>query len=500
MLTYEDYLFGTLAENFGIICAKIRERLFNMSETIDTFSKDAWERAKKIYLSTLPTEDERGQVERHFSMITSVTVENNVFTVYTSNNFAAELLRDSYESKLKNCLGLAGVPEPVTIDFKFDVSSRPAIIVPKMPEHPQRTFGENKSAGFFVSTMPLNDEYTFDEFVVGPSNSYVYAAAKGVTQEPGKKGYNPLFIHGGTGLGKTHIMQAIGNEIKKKNPMAAVCYLTAERFMNEYVNALTSHELQQFRDRYRKIDVMLVDDIQFMSQGKQFQEEFFNTFNALHQEGKQIVMTSDVAPKDLPRIESRLISRFEWGMVQEIELPSYETRLAILKKKSETMRPAIPDETLKFIAQNIKTHVRAMEGALAKVNVMMQMNPSTIMTSQMLSHLLKDFIEKEQTQKKLTVGEIQKAVAQKYYVTLDQIVSPERTATLVTPRQLAMYIAKKFTNKSLPEIAKNFGKSHATIIHGVKTINKRLDVEPELRENLISIISSLGLTMEDKVD
>ena len=471
-----------------------------MSEIIDTISKNAWDRAKTIYLSTLSGIEEKGQVERHFSMITSVSCEGSAFTVFTSNKFAADLFKDSYSSKLKMCLGLAGVPEPVSIDFKFDESAMPTIVVPKQSTLDRSSTGSDKIGNTFVSTMPLKVDYTFDEFVVGPSNSYVYAAAKGVTQDPGKRGYNPLFIHGGTGLGKTHIMQAIGNEIKKMNPMAAVCYLTAERFLNEYVNSLTSHTLQQFRDRYRKIDVLLLDDIQFLNKGKNFQEEFFNTFNSLHQEGKQIVMTSDVAPKDLPGIESRLISRFEWGMVQEIELPSYETRLAILKKKSETMRPRVPDETLKFIAQNIKSHVRAMEGALAKVNVMMQMNPSEVMTDQILAHLLKDFIDKEKTQKKVTIDEIQRAVASKYYITMDQMLSPERTASIVTPRQLAMYIARKFTTKSLPEIAKNFEKTHATIIHGVKAIATRLDVEPDLKDNLISIISELGYTMEDKID
>ena len=468
-----------------------------MSNTIDTASKEAWDRAKEIYLTTLSSPDERSQVERYFGMITSVSSVDGNFTAYTANKFAAELLKDSYASKLRNCLGLAGVPEPISIDFKFDETTMPSIVIPR--QH-QEASTADKSPTSFVSTMPLIEDYTFDEFVVGPSNSYVHAAARGVTQEPGKKGYNPLFIHGGTGLGKTHIMQAIGNEIKRKNPMAAVCYLTAERFMNEYVNALTSNSIQQFRDRYRKIDVLLVDDIQFMGQRKNFQEEFFNTFNALHQEGKQIVMTSDVAPKDLPSIETRLISRFEWGMVQEIELPSYETRLAILKKKSETMRPRVQEETLKFIAQNIKSHVRAMEGALAKVNVMVQMNPSIPLNDQILSHLLKDFIEKEKTQKKVSIEEIQNAVAKKYYVTLAQMLSSERTASVVTPRQLAMYIARKFTTKSLPEIAKQFDKTHATIIHGVKSISRRLDVEPELRDSLVSIISEFGFTMDDRID
>ena len=471
-----------------------------MSETIDTASTGAWERAKAIYISTLQTHDEKSQAERHFSMITSVTCDGSAFTVYTSNKFAADLFRDTYSSRLKNCLGLAGVPEPVTINFKLDESSMPTIIVPKASQPARQPTSDGRVVSAFVSTMPLIEDYTFNEFVVGPSNSYVHAAAKGVTQEPGKRGYNPLFIHGGTGLGKTHIMQAIGNEIKRKNPMAAVCYLTAERFLNEYVNALTSNSVQQFRDHYRKIDVLLLDDIQFLSTGKNFQEEFFNTFNSLHQEGKQIVMTSDVAPKDLPGIESRLISRFEWGMVQEIELPSYETRLAILKKKNETIHPHVPEHTLMFIAQNIKSHVRAMEGALAKVRVMTEMNPSEVMTDQILSHLLKDFIDKEKTQKKVTLDEIQKTVAAKYYITIDQMLSPERTASIVTPRQLAMYIARKFTTKSLPEIAKKFQKTHATIIHGVKAIATRLDVEPDLKDTLISIISELGYTMEDKID
>lgn len=478
----------------------IVKRESTMNEVIDIESRAIWDRAKKIYLSTLLADEEKRQAARHFSMITSVSENAGAYTVYTANKYAAELMTDSYATKLRTCLVLAGATEEVSIEFKFDENSQPTIVVPKFIQPDVHAAQQSIASSLFVSPMPLKDDYTFDEFVVGPSNSYVHAVARGITQDPGKKDYNPFFIHGGTGLGKTHIMQAIGNEIKRKNSMAAVCYLTAERFLNEYVNALTSHSIQQFRDRYRKIDVLLVDDIQFMSQGKNFQEEFFNTFNALHQEGKQIVMTSDVAPKDLPGMESRLISRFEWGMVQEIEMPSYETRLAILKKKSETMHPHVPEETLKFIAQNIKSHVRAMEGALGKVNVMMKMDPSISLSDQNLSYLLKDFIEKEKTQKKVTIEEIQKAVAARYYVTMGQMLSSERTASIVTPRQLAMYIARKFTTKSLPEIAKQFDKTHATILHGVKTIAKRLDVEPDLKNNLISIISSFGYTMEDIIN
>ena len=468
-----------------------------MSEVIDTLSKDIWEKAVEIYLSSLRTNEEKSQTKRHFSMITSVSKKNGLYTICTSNKFSSDLLRDNYGSKIKNCLVLAGAPEVSSVEFKFDESFNPQIVIPPSSESRKQS---QDHASYFVSTMPLNEYYTFDEFVVGPSNSWAHAAAKGAAKDPGKKGYNPLFIHGGTGLGKTHLMQAIGNEIKRSNPMSAVCYITAERFMNEYVNALTSHSIQQFRERYRKIDVLLVDDIQFMSRGEGFQEEFFNTFNALHTAEKQIVMTSDVAPKNLPGIEQRLISRFEWGMVQEIELPSIETRLAILKKKSEGMEPPVQESTLQFIAQNIKSHVRAMEGALGKVNVMMKLDPSIKLSDDILAHLLKDFIEKEKTQKNITIEEIQTTVASKYSVTLAQILSTERTQSLVTPRQLAMYIARKFTTKSLPEIAKQFEKSHATILHGVKTISKRLDVEPDLRANLNSIISGFGYTMDDVID
>lgn len=470
-----------------------------MEEIIHKPAAGIWDRAKKIYISSLETQEEREQAERYFRMITSVSEDSGIFVIHTSNSYAAEHLTEHYSGKLKTALLLAGASEGCTISFTVDKQAQQPIAVQKPAATAPSVLARQRTKTF-VSTMPLNDSYTFEEFVIGPSNSWAHAAAKGAASEPGKKGYNPLFIHGGTGLGKTHIMQAIGNEIKRKNPNASVCYLTAERFLNEYVNALTSTSIQQFRERYRKVDVLLVDDIQFMSRGKDFQEEFFNTFNALHQDGKQIVTTSDVAPKDLPGIEPRLISRFEWGMVQEIEVPSYETRLAILKKKAEGMEPTVSEETIKFIAHHIKSHVRAMEGALGKVNVMMRLDRSIRLNDEILSHLLKDFIEKEKTQKKITIEEIQTAVAAKYSVTLAQILSSERTASIVTPRQMAMYIARKFTTKSLPEIAKQFDKTHATILHGVKTITKRLDVEPELREILSSIISDFGYTMDDRID
>ena len=467
-----------------------------MSDNNGTKANDLWEKAKTFYLATLESSNEKSQVERYLSMVVSVTQTDNTFIVCTSSAFAAEFLEANYSDRMKKCLEIV-IPEGnVNLKFKFiespvHVSSPPPIVSNKIKPGKISTF---------VSTMPLNDEYTFDEFVRGPSNSFALAAAMAVVANPGKSGYNPLFIHGGTGLGKTHLMQAIGNELKRKDPSLAICYLTAEEYLNEYVNYMKDSRVPEFRAKYRSVDVLLLDDVQFFQKGKQIQEEFFNTFNSLQQAKKQIVMTSDVAPKNLPAIEARLLSRFEGGMLQEIETPSYETRLAILKKKAESLEIRVPDHVLEFISDRIKSHVRAMEGALGKVSVYLTAYPNTVFTNEVLEHLLGDFIQKEQTLKKLNIEEIQNAVAKKYSVTIEQMLSPERTQSIVTPRQLAMYIARKFTTKSLPEIAKLFEKTHATIIHGVRNIEKRLDVEPELKASLSEILSDFGYQLSDKMD
>jgi len=465
-----------------------------METTTDIASRELWEKAKTIYLSTIASQEEKSQVERYLSMIVSVERSGDTFVVCTSNAFSAEFLKANYSERMKKCLELV-VPEgKVELEFKFREAPIPSIIKPIQEQ------SKHQKVSTFISTMPLNEEYTFDEFVRGPSNSFALAAAQAVVANPGKGGYNPLFIHGGTGLGKTHLMQAIGNEIKKRDPSLAICYLTAEEYLNEYVNYMKDSNLPGFRAKYRSVDVLLLDDVQFFQKGKQIQEEFFNTFNALKDNRKQIVMTSDVAPKNLPSIEQRLISRFEGGMLQEIETPSYETRLAILKKKAEGLEVNVPDYVLEFIADRIKSHVRAMEGALGKVSVYLSAYPSSVLSNEALEHLLGDFIQKEQTMKKLNIEEIQALVAKKYSITMDQLLSPERTQSVVTPRQLAMYIARKFTTKSLPEIAKMFEKTHATIIHGVRNIEKRLDVEADLKASLAEILAEFGYKLSDKMD
>lgn len=465
-----------------------------MNTEKDIESNELWKKAKTIYISTIESPDEKSQVERYLSMIVSVGRDDNRFIVCTSSAFSAEFLKANYSDRLKKCLELVVPDENVELEFKFRETTLPSMLNSIAEPAKQQRIST------FVSTMPLNEEYTFDEFVRGPSNSFALAAAQAVVSNPGRGGFNPLFIHGGTGLGKTHLMQAIGNELKKRDPSLAICYLTAEEYLNEYVNYMKDTNIPGFRAKYRSVDVLLLDDVQFFQKGKQIQEEFFNTFNALKDNRKQIVMTSDLAPKNLPSIEQRLISRFEGGMLQEIETPSYETRLAILRKKAEGLDVSVPDYVLEFIADKIKSHVRAMEGALGKVSVYLSAYPASVLSNEELDHLLGDFIQKEQTMKKLNIDEIQMAVAKRYSVTMEQLLSPERTQSVVTPRQLAMYIARKFTTKSLPEIAKMFEKTHATILHGVRNIEKRLDVETDLKSTLSEILAEFGYKLSDKMD
>ena len=477
-------------------------------ESSDTAAKELWETARTFFMLTLKSREERSQADRYLGMVTSVRRDGDEFRIYTSSSLAAELIRTDYANRLKGAFLMADEPNvTISVDVE-EVQRSKTSEAPtggtyyQMPYAPQAAGGgaPPPRASSFVSTLPLNENYTFDTFVRGPSNSYAFAAADGVVRQPAKEGYNPLFIHGGTGLGKTHLMQSIGNELKRKNPSLAICYLTSETFLNEYVSSLQNGQIESFRHKYRSIDLLLIDDIQFMAQKKDLQAEFFNTFNALKDKHKQIVMTSDVAPKNLPSIEERLISRFEGGMVQEIESPSYETRLAILKKKTETNDMRVPDKVLEFIADNIKSHVRAMEGALTRVCLTISADPRLILNNDTLGRLLKDYIQKEQTMRKLTVEEIQQACARKYGVTMADILSHERTQSIVTPRQLAMFISRKITSKGLQEIATAFGKKHATVINGVKTITERLSNEADLKLELEEILSGFGYRLSDVID
>lgn len=455
-----------------------------------------WQTVRNIYLATTVDSVEKGKAERQFSQVDHIERGDNSIDVFLASMLTKDYFENEIADKIAIAMKLAGAPEGMEIKY-FLAETETAPL--QKPAEPQPMRAPQKPPTENMSSLPLKKEYTFEEFVCGPSNSWAYACATAVAKKPGSKEYNPLFIHGGTGLGKTHLMQAIGNSILATNKNIRLCYISAETFMNEYYNSIMKHTQDQFRLKYRSMDVLLVDDVQFMTTKENFQEEFFNTFNVLQNAGKQIVMTSDVSPKKLPLIQPRLISRFEGGMVQEIDKPSFETRLAILKKKSENFENKIPEFALNFIAQNINSHVRAIEGALSKVKIMVDNDPNYAknLTNEVLHAQLIDLIEKEKKLKARTCEEIIEAVRGKYNLTLNQILSSERIQELVTPRQLAMYIAVKFTSMSVKSIALKFNKTHATILHGVKKIENRIDVEPKLRDSLNEILDSLGFTMSD---
>ena len=326
----------------------------------------------------------------------------------------------------------------------------------------------------------------------GPSNSFAYAIASAIAKEPGGNTNNPFFIWGGTGLGKTHLMQAIGHYVLKHNPQKSVCYITSEAFLNEYINAISNKAMESFRKRYRHIDLLLLDDVQFVGGKEQFQEEFFNTYNDLMTYGKQVVMTCDVPPKRLNGFEERLVTRFQQGIVIEIESPSYETRIAILKAKARNCRQTIPDDIFTFIGENIKSSVRAMEGALNLVVRFMDANPNIEITKQMAQVLLKELTEEEVTIRRLSVEEIIKAVCSFYDTSYAEILSSNRTQPLATARQVAMFLARKLTGQSTPTVASEFKRNHTTVIYGAESIQKRLSVEPKLRKSIEQITEQLG--------
>ncbi|MGN0853754.1 MAG: chromosomal replication initiator protein DnaA [Kiritimatiellia bacterium] len=452
-------------------------------------------------------ESERNKIDRYFPLFNSHEVVGSKIVIGVSEQIQVDMFTPQYAQPLLTAFHNLGFNQIDAVEFEVRRSSPttgvpspellrcgPADIKKRQPSDRQPVANQRKNAVF---SMPLHEEYTFENFVSGPSNSFAHAAATAVAKGPGRTSYNPLFIYGGTGLGKTHLMEAIGHYVLEHSPDLSVCFITAETFLNEYVNALMNKTTAAFRERFRKIDLLLIDDVQFIADKEKIQEEFFNTFNNLMLYRKQIVLTSDVAPKDLKGCEERLTGRFQQGMVVEIEQPSYELRLAILKSKAHATHRIIPDDILNFIAKNITSHVRAIEGALRRIVTFIELNPSMPLNLEIVQHLLKDSIEKEKTIKDLTVDEIIKSVAVFYGVKIEDIRSKERTQTLVTPRQVAMFLSRKLTTKSLPEIATSFKKTHATVHHGLQTIQKRLDVEADLRKSVDEIASSLGRSLSE---
>jgi chromosomal replication initiator protein len=335
----------------------------------------------------------------------------------------------------------------------------------------------------------LNARYTFDAFVIGSGNQFAHAACQAVAQRP-SKAYNPLFLYGGVGMGKTHLMQAIGHEVKRVMPQAAICYVSSEKFTNEMINSLRYDKMTTFRDKFRNVDVLLIDDIQFLAQKERTQEEFFHTFNALHESMKQIVIASDRPPKELAEIEDRLRSRFEWGLIADIQPPDLETKVAILQKKAEQERITLPTDVALFIASNIRSNVRELEGALIRLVAHSSLT-NTDITLPYSQQVLKNFIDSQA--RKVTIESIQKAVAEQFGLRLLEIKAKNNSRAIVYPRQIAMYLAKHLTEASLPEIGRQFGgKHHTTVLHSVEKIEETRKSDKDLNRMLNKLTEQLG--------
>ena len=335
----------------------------------------------------------------------------------------------------------------------------------------------------------LNPRYTFDAFVIGTGNQFARAAALAVAERP-SKAYNPLFLYGGVGMGKTHLMQAIGHETKRRQPSCNICYVTGEKFTNELITSIRNDRMTSFRDRFRTVDVLLVDDIQFIAQKERTQEEFFHTFNALHESMKQIVIASDRPPKELAEIEDRLRSRFEMGLIADIQPPDLETKVAILQKKAESEQVQLPADVALFVASNVRTNVRELEGAMTRLIAWCQLNHMEI-TLASTQQCLKQFIDMQV--RKITIEAIQRAVSENFGMRVADLKQKNNSRNVVVPRQIAMYLAKQMTEASLPEIGRQFGnKHHTTVMHSIAKIDELRREDKDLQRTLNKLQEQLN--------
>ncbi len=399
---------------------------------------------------------------------------NDVLVLEIPNEFNKNILENRYISILENSLKQVCGRE---IAIEFIISG----------ETGEYDFNDNNIN--FVNKARLNPKYTFSEFVIGNSNRFAHAAALAVAEAPANA-YNPLFIYGGVGLGKTHLMHAIGNFINQNNKQTKIVYVTSEKFTNELINSIRDNKNESFRNKYRTVDVLLVDDIQFIAGKEKTQEEFFHTFNALHEANKQIILSSDRPPKEIPTLEDRLRSRFEWGLISDIQPPDYETRIAILRKKAERESTEIDNQIHEFIAKNIKSNIRELEGALTKVIAFANLSKSDI-TMDLAVEALKDIVKTNKTQH-LNYDTIKKVVAHYYNVKINELNSKKRTRAITYPRQIAMYLCRELTDMSLPKIGEVFGgRDHTTVMHACDKIINDLKENENLAEQISQLTEQI---------
>ncbi len=418
-----------------------------------------------------------------FSPTSQCSYTEGILKIFVPSVFVAEWLSDNYSDIINDSIVELAQG---TIEVEFIVkAAEEGRIIKKIPTEIQNkpTAIEKEN---ILYTSNLNPRYTFDRFVVGPCNQFANAASLAVADQPAKA-YNPLYIYGGVGLGKTHLLHAIGHAIKNKNSNLKICYKSSEEFTNELINAIRFDKMIPFRSKYRSVDVLLIDDVQFISGKERTQEEFFHTFNSLHEAHKQIVISSDCPPKDITNIEERLRSRFGWGLIADIQSPDLETRIAILKRKADGKGLSVPENVYFLIASNIASNIRDLEGALNKMIAHSSIHgcPINIDSAKVV---LKDvLIERE---KNITIDKIQKIVAEHYNLKASDLKSKVRTASLSLPRQIAMYLCRKHTNNSLPKIGDSFGgKDHTTVLHACNKIEKLINDDPSIK-NIIQYLAN----------
>ena len=414
----------------------------------------------KENLRLIETQINKQSFDMWFKPLRFSSFEKDTFIISSPNKLFGEWIFNHYQDQIDQNLEKLTQRKDIKIVFILDEAETAKEESVPVPE--RRVDKEKRKAG-------LNAKHVFSSFVVGTSNQFAHAASLKVAEEPGRS-YNPLFLYGGAGLGKTHLLNAIGNEMYEKNNKLNIVYLSSEKFTNELINSIRYDKMPEFRGKYRHIDVLLIDDIQFIQGKERTQEEFFHTFNTLNEDNKQIVLSSDRSTKEMSDIEERLRSRFEMGLIADIQPPDLETRIAILKKKADAEKMNLPDDLALFLATHIKNNIRVLEGSLNRVGAFSSLTGETL-SIDLARRVLQDIIVEKK--KMITPEDIQKLVSEKLHIKINEMKSKKRTKNLVFPRQLAMYLCRELTELSFPEIGKHFGgKDHSTVIHSCRQIEK----------------------------
>lgn len=440
---------------------------------------DLWEKT----LSIIETKISKPSFETWLQHTKAYSLKRDTLTVTAPSEFARDWLEERYTMPIANILyEITG--EKLNVRFILPESKQEELEI----DYPKKPVKKEEEQPEFTPNM-LNQKNTFDTFVIGSGNRFSHAASLAVAEAPAKA-YNPLFIYGGVGLGKTHLMHAIGHYVLEHNPSAKVVYLSSEKFTNEFINSIRDNKTEAFRNKYRKVDVLLIDDIQFLAGKESTQEEFFHTFNTLHEENKQIVISSDRPPKEIPTLEDRLRSRFEWGLITDITPPDLETRIAILRKKAKAEGLDIPNEAMLYIANQIDTNIRELEGALIRVVAYSSLINKDI-NADLAAEALKDIIPSTKP-KIITIKEIQKVVGDFYHIRMEDFTAKKRTKSIAFARQVAMYLSRELTDSSFPKIGDEFGgRDHTTVLHAHEKISNLKQNDSQFASQLKEMIEMI---------